>query len=305
MTHLPAPSVPFADRQEGRLPGWLTRWWETLHPYAHYAGARPRLIFLFSPGAGWLPSAILVIAVLWISWQWCDSDLLLAIGFSIAAFQLMFPFQIYNEVLLLPAVLWLLLQRRERRRRSQLFTLLLSCLWIVLGNGWTSALGLSVVNLLYPGSAGRFIAFPMLSVWLLPYAVFWLFSSMHWRLCPSSAPDAPRSRPSCLANPLIFFLCGFCKDQQNRGINAPPIPAMLFSEFIPPAFALLGVIKMEERQVKIFKNLLHDESGQDLIEYALVAALIALGAITAMRGLATGISTAFNTISSDLTSAVA
>src|SRR5664280_998176 len=180
MTHLPAPSVPFADRQEGRLPGWLTRWWETLHPYAHYAGARPRLIFLFSPGAGWLPSAILVIAVLWISWQWCDSDLLLAIGFSVAAFQLMFPFQIYNEVLLLPAVLWLLLQRRERRRCSQLFTLLLSCLWIVLGNGWTSALGLSVVNLLYPGSAGRFIAFPLLSVWLLPYAVFLLFSSPHF-----------------------------------------------------------------------------------------------------------------------------
>jgi pilus assembly protein Flp/PilA len=61
---------------------------------------------------------------------------------------------------------------------------------------------------------------------------------------------------------------------------------------------------MEERQVKIFKNLLHDESGQDLIEYALVAALIALGAITAMKGLAGGINTAFSTISSDLTSAV-
>src|ERR1035441_10055702 len=46
-------------------------------------------------------------------------------------FKLMFPFQIYNEVLLLPAVLWLLLPR-ERRRHSQLFTLLLACLWIAL-----------------------------------------------------------------------------------------------------------------------------------------------------------------------------
>jgi len=51
-------------------------------------------------------------------------------------------------------------------------------------------------------------------------------------------------------------------------------------------------------------NLLADESGQDLIEYALVAALIALGAITAMKSLATGIGTAFSTISSDLSSAV-
>ena len=57
--------------------------------------------------------------------------------------------------------------------------------------------------------------------------------------------------------------------------------------------------------MKIFKNLLHDESGQDLIEYALVAALIALGAITAMQGLAKGISSAFSTISSDLSVSVA
>ena len=63
---------------------------------------------------------------------------------------------------------------------------------------------------------------------------------------------------------------------------------------------------LEELQMNYatLKNLLRDESGQDLIEYALVAALIALGAITAMKGLATGISTAFSTISSDLTSAV-
>ena len=53
--------------------------------------------------------------------------------------------------------------------------------------------------------------------------------------------------------------------------------------------------------MKIFKNLLHDESGQDLIEYALVAALIALGAVAAMRTLATSINTAFSAISSGLT----
>lgn len=52
------------------------------------------------------------------------------------------------------------------------------------------------------------------------------------------------------------------------------------------------------------KNLLRDESGQDLIEYALVAAMIALGAIAAMNGVASGISNAFSAISSDLSSAV-
>ncbi len=57
--------------------------------------------------------------------------------------------------------------------------------------------------------------------------------------------------------------------------------------------------------MKILKNLLRDESGQDLIEYALVAALIALGAIVAMKSLASGISNAFSVVSSDLSSAVA
>jgi len=48
------------------------------------------------------------------------------------------------------------------------------------------------------------------------------------------------------------------------------------------------------------KSLLTDDSGQDLIEYALIAALIALGAILAMRGLSNKISNEFNTIGSSL-----
>jgi pilus assembly protein Flp/PilA len=51
-------------------------------------------------------------------------------------------------------------------------------------------------------------------------------------------------------------------------------------------------------------SLLSDESGQDLIEYALVAALIALGATAAMSTLATTISTAFTTVGTKLTNAI-
>jgi pilus assembly protein Flp/PilA len=51
-------------------------------------------------------------------------------------------------------------------------------------------------------------------------------------------------------------------------------------------------------------NLLSDESGQDLIEYALVAALIALGATAAMTTLAGSISTAFSKVGSNLSTAV-
>ena len=50
------------------------------------------------------------------------------------------------------------------------------------------------------------------------------------------------------------------------------------------------------------RNLLEREEGQDLVEYALVVALIAFGAITGMGYLATGINTAFSNIATTLSS---
>lgn len=47
-----------------------------------------------------------------------------------------------------------------------------------------------------------------------------------------------------------------------------------------------------------------DESGQDLIEYALLAALIALAAVVGMNTVASDINNAFVTIGSKLSTAV-
>ncbi|HEX5235143.1 MAG TPA: Flp family type IVb pilin [Silvibacterium sp.] len=52
------------------------------------------------------------------------------------------------------------------------------------------------------------------------------------------------------------------------------------------------------------RTLLSDEQGQDLIEYALVVALIAFGAVTAMGTLSTDINNAFTTIGTKLNSAL-
>ena len=52
-------------------------------------------------------------------------------------------------------------------------------------------------------------------------------------------------------------------------------------------------------------RLVQEDSGQDLIEYALVAALIALGALVGMKTLANDIGNAFNSVGSTLTSAAA
>ncbi len=54
-----------------------------------------------------------------------------------------------------------------------------------------------------------------------------------------------------------------------------------------------------------FQNLMNREEGQDLVEYALVVALVALAATAGMKDLASGLNTAFTNISSQLASALA
>jgi pilus assembly protein Flp/PilA len=64
---------------------------------------------------------------------------------------------------------------------------------------------------------------------------------------------------------------------------------------------------MNDLMLRMYLNLqtlMESEDGQDLVEYALVVALIAFGAVSGMRTLTTQINKAFNTISSDLNSAM-
>lgn len=60
--------------------------------------------------------------------------------------------------------------------------------------------------------------------------------------------------------------------------------------------------KMLKLSIKI-KTLLSDERGQDLVEYALVVAIIALGATVAMKSLSSEINIVFGSISGRLSSA--
>ena len=53
-----------------------------------------------------------------------------------------------------------------------------------------------------------------------------------------------------------------------------------------------------------FQDLMNREEGQDLVEYALVLALIALGAVSTMGTLASAIKTEFTTITTTFNNAV-
>ena len=52
--------------------------------------------------------------------------------------------------------------------------------------------------------------------------------------------------------------------------------------------------------MKFFKTLLRDEQGATAIEYGLIAALIAVAAITAMQGLGNELYTTFSTVSTKM-----
>ncbi len=61
---------------------------------------------------------------------------------------------------------------------------------------------------------------------------------------------------------------------------------------------------MNNLLLKVYVNLqclLSREDGQDLVEYALLVSLIALAAITGIKGIAVAINNTFSTVSNSLT----
>ncbi len=52
--------------------------------------------------------------------------------------------------------------------------------------------------------------------------------------------------------------------------------------------------------MKFFAKLIRNEDGATAIEYGLIAALIAVAAITAMQGLGTQLNTTFTKVSSEM-----
>jgi len=62
-----------------------------------------------------------------------------------------------------------------------------------------------------------------------------------------------------------------------------------------------NLLKFYMRMRNLTDAFIEDQSGQDLVEYALVVALIALAATVSMKALATTIGTAFTAVGTKLT----
>lgn len=51
---------------------------------------------------------------------------------------------------------------------------------------------------------------------------------------------------------------------------------------------------------QLLRKLAADDSGQDLMEYALIAALVGLGVLTAIKGLTNNVGKTFNSVGNSL-----
>ena len=61
---------------------------------------------------------------------------------------------------------------------------------------------------------------------------------------------------------------------------------------------------MKANILRTFRGLHQNESGQDMIEYALVGALVALGALAAVQSLGTAVNNAYTWIETTFTGAI-
>ncbi len=159
------------------LPGWFWPWLATARAYSHYAGSKPLLIDLLHGHLVVPAIALLLGAMVVVTYRWRESDLLFAMSFSITVFQLLFPFLIYNEIALLPAALWLMQNRSRMDAAGQLCSLLSYCSWIVLGSGLAASLGLSIASLATGGANLPLWQLPLISAWLYPWSVFLALSA--------------------------------------------------------------------------------------------------------------------------------
>ncbi|MGO4683149.1 Flp family type IVb pilin [Hyphomicrobium sp. 2TAF46] len=55
--------------------------------------------------------------------------------------------------------------------------------------------------------------------------------------------------------------------------------------------------------MNMFSRFMNDESGATAIEYGLIAAIVAVGIITALQGVGTQLNATFSKVSSELTTA--
>jgi hypothetical protein len=153
---------------EWLLPGWIEEFRRASAAYYHYTGGgRSVLDVMLTPMWGRGVSAVLVAAAVAILWRVRRADestaeyqwsLALVMAVTLAVIPMFAP---YNQLLLLPAVMWIAREIRPLWNKGRLTRFLVAVVAITIAWPWLAAAALDLGLLFWPGA-------PVQGAWTLP-----------------------------------------------------------------------------------------------------------------------------------------
>jgi hypothetical protein len=150
-------------------PQWIGRWLQALHAYKEYAKADSLIASFTGTTIANVLSILVLIATGYILWIRRE-NLAFTVAFSVAAFSLVIPFHIYDEILLLAPIVWLVFHHEEFDGWTS--RILLAGVKVALCLGWICTAAISLLSLISTRVALVTWEFPLGLVGMLPITVF-------------------------------------------------------------------------------------------------------------------------------------
>jgi len=177
------------------LPHWISRFWHAMHDYLNYTEGVPLLHKMLPNPWDWLTEASAAATSALVCWknrrQGARTPAFAATACLVLGVTLLLvpSYALYNQVLLLPAILLVARERQMLWQRSRISRVLLTAAAILLLWQWLSAVILATLSfVLVPGVVEKAWAVPAWATPALPLAVTAL-------MLPLASPGAIRTSP--------------------------------------------------------------------------------------------------------------
>ena len=176
------------------LPRWVPLWLASLSAYAQNRVATPLLANLFTHGTSLTASAsrifflAAVALVTFVAWNRRREEPMLAICFSIAAFQLVIPYRPYDLVLQVGPLLWLAAHRGEIQADGWA-PLAVAAVWVSLGECFIASFFISILHLVSPKLAVALGLLPVTLMVAVPFTTLIALTILLWKYSPAPQPQ--------------------------------------------------------------------------------------------------------------------
>jgi hypothetical protein len=185
---------------EWYLPHWIPRFFAAMQRYLSYTDAVSILDQMVPKPLGLLLRTIVASAVLWLGWKnrrrgEKTTEFAAAAALIISATIIIIPsYALYNQILILPALLLLLRDRQRIRHHSRIGAVLLGVTAIFLCWPWFSSTALAALSFVFPPvRVARAWALPAWTVPQLSVAVTVLTLIHYYQMTFDAAPKATSS----------------------------------------------------------------------------------------------------------------